>query len=547
LSQQPRRRRSQASGNYSPYPDDAWQTPVQQQAQTLQRHAAYPDDFAYETYRLAEAQWVQNHYRRQNDNRQDAYIVNSRLGHSSAGWAAAIFVCIAILAFMVYAVSDAYKLYPAFQSNMKMLETNTFFSGIYVDNLDIGGHTVDEAKAALSQSAAYTDQQFSITVSVDGFFWKITQNELPLKRNVDEVLKEAYAIGRQNTNIPGNGTPFESRIQTIRMLQNTPAALYTKITYDKSTIHQLADIIAAQVNRDPIDAMIATFDFNTKSFTFTHDSPGAFINSSDLYQAVTSQLDAGNYNASISLSSQILTPNVTSAALMSNFSMISSFTTTTNSNENRNTNINLAARSISGTTVLPGETFSFNKATGERTVAKGYLPAPAIADGTTRDDIGGGVCQLSGTLFNAVALADLEIVYRSPHAWPSDYVEKGRDATVDWPSLDFKFKNNKDTPIFIVASYHKKKVTVELYGMSLGRGISVDIQTKLVSTTEPPSESIYQQNPELQPGTEQVLKKARKGYVVETYRIYKRDGAEYDRKLLFTSTYKMIQEVIEYN
>ena len=201
------------------------------------------------------------------------------------------------------------------------------------------------------------------------------------------------------------------------------------------------------------------------------------------------------------MTSQVLAPKVTSAALQSNFAMIASFTTTTNSNENRNTNINLAAHAISGTTVLPGDTFSFNNATGERIVAKGYLPAPAIADGTTRDDIGGGVCQLSGTLFNAVALADLEIVYRSPHAWPSDYVDKGRDATVDWPSLDFKFKNNKDTPVFIVAGYQKRKVTVELYGMSLGRGVAIDLQTKLVSTREAPREPIYQQNPNCQPAS----------------------------------------------
>ena len=215
----------------------------------------------------------------------------------TAGWASAIFVCIVILALMVYAVSDAYKMYPAFQSNVKLMDTKAFFSGIYIDNIDISGRTPSEAKAMLNQNAAYSDQHFSVAIDVDGFVWKITQNELPLKRNLDAVLEEAFAIGRRNTNVPGNGTPFESRIRTMQMLLETPAVLYTKITYEKSTVRQLAEIIAAQINRAPIDAMIATFDFNTKSFTFTHDSPGAYISSNDLYQTIAAQLDAGNYNA----------------------------------------------------------------------------------------------------------------------------------------------------------------------------------------------------------------------------------------------------------
>jgi vancomycin resistance protein YoaR len=546
LSQQPRRRRSQDPGRYPVYPGSSWQTPAQQ-PETVKRRAVYPDDYTRDAYQAPESWWAKGQYQQPNDNREYAPYVHTGQARGTAAWAAIIFVCIAILAFLIYTVSDRYKLNPAFQSNVKLLDTNTFFSEIYVDNIDISGRTVSEAKSMLSQSAVYTDQHFSVSVDVDGFVWKITQNELPLKRNLDAVLGEAYAIGRQNTNAVGRETPYESRLRTIRLLEKTPAVLYTKITYDIASVRQLSEIIAAQVNRSPVDAMIATFDYNTKSFTFTNDSPGAYISGNDVYLAITGQLDAGNYNASISLKSQPVAPNVTSASLMRNFKMISTFTTTTNSNENRNTNINLAAHALSGTTVQPGETFSFNGTTGERTVAKGYLPAPAIADGTTVDDIGGGVCQLSGTLFNAVAMADLEIVYRSPHAWPSDYVEKGRDATVDWPSLDFKFKNNKDTPIFIVAGYQKKKVTVELYGMSLGNGISVELQTKLISKKDPPDEPIYQQNPELPAGTEQVLKKARTGYVVETYRIYKNSGVEYDRKLLFTSTYKMIQEVIEYN
>ena len=123
----------------------------------------------------------------------------------------------------------------------------------------------------------------------------------------------------------------------------------------------------------------------------------------------------------------------------------------------------------------------------------------------------------------------------------------GCDATVDYPYLDFKFKNNKDTPIFIIAYYENRTVTVEIYGMTLGAGESIELQTETISTTRPPAEPLYQQNPELPAGTQKELKKARTGYVVNTYRVYLRGGVEYKRELLCKSTYKMVQQVIEYN
>ena len=254
-----------------------------------------------------------------------------------------------------------------------------------------------------------------------------------------------------------------------------------------------------------------------------------------------------SFSAVITASSTPVLPQVTRVELMNSFSLISTYTTQTTSDANRNNNINLACNALNGTVVMPGESFSFNGTTGQRTAEKGYLPAAAIAGGATVDEIGGGVCQVSSTLFNAAAMADLTILSRSPHTWPSNYVDKGRDATVNWPNLDFTFRNDKTTPVFIVAWYQQRKCTVEIYGASLGPGVSIDLTTKLISVTEPPSDPIYQQNPELAPGTVQEKKKARTGYVVETYKVYRQNGTETRRELLCVSTYQMIQQVIEYN
>ena len=157
------------------------------------------------------------------------------------------------------------------------------------------------------------------------------------------------------------------------------------------------------------------------------------------------------------------------------------------------------------------------------------------------------MCQTSSTLFNAVARANLEIVKRSPHAWPSKYVEKGMDATVDWPGLDFQFLNNTEWPIYIIASYANRKVTVEIYGMNLGDGTSIDLESKVVRTLEAPSGVKEVLNEKLAPGTRKTTVQARKGYEVETYKVWYQNGHEIKRELLCKSTYKAYQETVEYH
>ena len=258
-------------------------------------------------------------------------------------------------------------------------------------------------------------------------------------------------------------------------------------------------------------------------------------------------LDGGVYQQTIQVEPQVIPASVTKAELANSFGRISSFTTETTSSANRNTNIRLSAEAINNRTVKPGDTFSFNQATGQRTAEKGYKPAAAIAGGETFDEIGGGVCQTSSTLFNAVARANLKIVDRKPHAWPSNYVEKGEDATVDWPNLDFKFKNNTDWPIYILSWYKDRKVTVEIYGKLLEDGMSIDLVSETTYVKEPPRESLYVYNPDLPMGKEEVTVKARTGYTVETYKVWYQNGKEVGRERLHTSQYKMYQQTIQYN
>ncbi|MFH1879180.1 MAG: VanW family protein, partial [Bacillota bacterium] len=142
---------------------------------------------------------------------------------------------------------------------------------------------------------------------------------------------------------------------------------------------------------------------------------------------------------------------------------------------------------------------------------------------------------------------NLEIVSRSPHAWPSSYVKKGEDATVNWPNLDFKFKNSTNAPVFIITYYKDRECTAEIWGITLGDNVYIDLESKVIRTIEPPLEVLYVLNPELPPGTNKETVKLRTGYVVDTYQVWYQNGAEFKREFLHTSTYRAYQRTFEYN
>ncbi len=467
----------------------------------------------------------------------------------TALWACVFLSALAVLCLMLYGVVSLREPEKIFRQKAQIVNQSTIAQGVRVDGVHVGGMTKEEARKALENGNTGAAAALNITVQVDSDVWNLTGNELPLERNLAAVLDTAYAIGRQGSpeTIASSVTPFEYRYQHLYHTVTTPVNLTTAVTYDPARVRQLVGIIENRVNRDAADAQVATFDFNTRSFTFTQDQTGRRMDGDALYDQLISALDRRDYSARIFVQSQAVAPRVTAEQLMQSFALISSYSTQTTADSNRNNNINLACHALMNTVVMPGETFSFNKTTGQRTAEKGYLPAAAIQGGATVDEVGGGVCQVSSTLFNAAAMADMTILKRAPHTWPSNYVDKGRDATVNWPNLDFSFRNDRDTPIFIVAYYQQRVCTVELYGGTLGPGKRIDLETKLISSTPPPSEPIYEQNPLLEPGTVQEKKKARTGYLVETYKVYRQNGAEVKRELLCTSDYQMIQQVIEYN
>ena len=176
---------------------------------------------------------------------------------------------------------------------------------------------------------------------------------------------------------------------------------------------------------------------------------------------------------------------------------------------------------IDGTTIAPGEEFDMNAILGPRNAENGWKEATGIRDAVYVQEYGGGVCQVSSTLYNAVLMADLRVTDRTHHSWPLGYVDIGRDATISTGGPNFKFQNTQEVPITIGAQTdkEKKKITISVYGRPLADGVTIQISSKKVETLpEPETEVIVDES--LAPGIQQVVREPRRGSVAVTYKEY---------------------------
>ena len=191
---------------------------------------------------------------------------------------------------------------------------------------------------------------------------------------------------------------------------------------------------------------------------------------------------------------------------------------------------------------MPGETFSYNQTVGERTIAEGYKEAGAYAGGRVVQDVGGGICQTSSTLYNVALLANLEIVDRSNHQFLTSYVSPGRDATVSWGSIDFKFKNTRTYPIKIEASAKNGVCKMSIYGIKEEVEYEVEIQSKVLSYIDYTIK--YEEDSSLEEGKEVVEQSGYTGCTSEAYRVLKLNGEVVSKTLLSKDTYDPMTRII---
>jgi len=439
-----------------------------------------------------------------------------------------------LLCMIVSAIGSIYIGYTINSSNL--------YKGIRISGVEVGGMSPAEAVEVLQRKYQRQMDNMFIELRNEDMKWVINGRDFAAKMDIEEKVNEAYQLGRR-----GN---FVNRFLEIRRLEREGFDLKLKIVYDKALLKSKIDEIANEVNEDMKDAVMDFPIGKEQKIVVVSEKEGKELDQELLIEEIDKGLQSET-KLNIVLPMKPILPKVSKEELQKLTHFISRFSTNLgNSNEDRRHNVFWAAKSINGVRVKPGEVFSFNKATGERTIERGYRKAAVITkDKRLEDEPGGGVCQTSTTLYNAVLLAGMEIIERAHHSFPVFYAEPGFDAVVNYPLTDFKFRNTMDTPIYLVSYESGNNLVVEVYGASLPNGITYRLENE-----------IYEEIPAPEPEIRQDIKKeyidrikykdeayvwveSRKGIKVRTYRVASKGGKEIGRQLIADDFYQPIKGV----
>ena len=339
--------------------------------------------------------------------------------------------------------------YRDFSHKSDAVGVDTFFDGVYIEGVDVSGMTLDEAVAHWENEIEPVYAARTVTLS-DGT--QIVSSHVGYESNYRQVLQTAFDLCRSG----GLQEQFETLSGMGAGVDYTVSRTYCT----REALEGIALGIALNTNYLPSDAEAIGFDAETQMFIFGDTTSGQTLDREALYSDIESAFEQGG--GEVELKYDYTEGEVP----VDGYGLIATYTTdASTSSSARLHNIRLALSTINGTCVEPGEVFSFNGVVGERTKAAGYRPAPAYSRMETVMEYGGGICQVSSTLYAAVEKAGLEIVERHSHSLKVTYIPKGMDATVDWGNKDFKFANNTSEAIYIVGYVDGfEQVHINLYG-----------------------------------------------------------------------------------
>ena len=298
----------------------------------------------------------------------------------------------------------------------------------------------------------------------------------------DKMIESSYYIDGTNLIITKGNTGCAVNIdESYNIIKNKIYNLDIKNSIELSTLEQSPteinlDNIYSEIHKEPVNAYYTQNPFSV----FPSENGVDFAISLD---EAKQSLNSDSNECTIPL--KVLYPSVTTNMIGTEAfpDLLSEFSTNYSvSNKNRTTNLILASNKINGTVVMPGETFSYNKVVGARTIAAGYKEAPIYVSGKVVDGLGGGICQITTTLYNAVLLSNLEIVERSNHQFVPSYANASRDATVVYGAIDFKFKNNREYPIKITCSVSKGIANFKIWGLKSDNDYEVVLSSRVTGS-----------------------------------------------------------------
>ena len=435
-----------------------------------------------------------------------------------------IFLMLLLIAAYIYAAYQTVK--PA---------RGLICNGVFVETVNVGGMSEDEARTAVAQ---YRDEYLQRTVEVDvnGKTVSATLEQLGYNCEVGDVIAKAMQVGK-------DGNPFTNYAK-IREIATTP--LVYKLKYDAKE-KKIRTFVNKKCKKKCAKAKNAKVKRENGTFVYTDAKEGSTIDVNSTAAQIKKAVEQAKSGDAIRVKADVTIqePTVTKDLASRCKDKIGSFQTNFNAgNVSRSKNLSNAARLINDHVIYPGETFSVHDTISPLTEENGYYAAPSYSNGEVVDSIGGGVCQVSTTLYNAVLKAELEVVERSPHSMVVSYVKPSMDAAIAGDTKDFVFENNYDTPIYIFGEIDDdNQLCFAIYGKETrDKTRKIEFESEEVSTEEPGVK--YKADAELAFGEMEVTGSAHTGKEVKLWKIVYENGKQVSKDVINESTYSKADKTI---
>jgi vancomycin resistance protein YoaR len=412
---------------------------------------------------------------------------------------------------------------------------NTICKGVFIDEVDVSGMTEEQAKEAVDQFVdGLKNKEIAIMVGENVVY--STMGELGYMAEESDGIKQAMALGKSGNLI--------KQYKDIKDIEQGSVVFPLSFNVDENKIKELVSEDVSAYNIKPVNAKISR---ENGEFKYTEHVVGSKVNVDKTADKVKESVM--NWNRQDLIVDAVVEddmPEYTKEDVEKCKDLLGEYTTdfSTSSND-RAGNVSNGAKLINNTVLYPGDTFSAYKVLTPFTKENGYFVAGAYLQGKVIDSVGGGACQVTTTLYNAVLQSELEIVERQPHSMTISYVALSRDAAIAGTYKDFKFKNDTDYPILIEGMTRGRKITFKVWGQE-NRDMKkrkIDFVTVVLSETPPPKDKITK-DPTQPTSYKKVTQSAHTGYKAELYKVVYENGIEVSRTLVNKSNYSAAPKYI---
>ncbi|WP_094607443.1 hypothetical protein SPSIL_003980 [Sporomusa silvacetica DSM 10669] len=403
------------------------------------------------------------------------------------------------------------------------LFSQTVYAGVSIANIEVGGKTREEV-AQLLATWQKDQKTRPILFSYEETTFRIEPENLDYSIDEEATAEAVWLFGREG--------PLWTRLKKIHNAEVEGYSVPLKIKYNENKLDSIAEQLQEKVSRPPCNATLSLWTGGV-----VPEEEGRELNVTELKELILLALNRTDAST-VALPVTPVYPEITASDLAKNGikELVAMYTTQFNTDDvNRTANVKLSAQKIAGKLLYPGQIFSYNDTVGPREKSQGFKEAMEIINGEFVPGVGGGVCQVSSTLYNAVLLSGLAIVERTNHSKPLSYVPLGRDATVVYNILDFKFVNDSPAPVMIMAETIGNKLNVGIFGQRMLEK-SIDIITTQQQVIQPAI--IKETDLALLPGENKVERQGKPGYEVTVVRIIRNNaGKELQREVVSHDKY----------